>query len=81
MSFPPQEFEDDAPPPDEADTDGDDSDETEPCPHCSKPIHEEAEICHHCGTFIDRVDPTVKPPWISIAVIVALIIGIVFWLV
>jgi len=75
------EFEDDAPPPDETDTDGDDEfDATEPCPYCNKLIHEDAEICHHCGKFVDRENPTVRPPWISIAVIALLAAMVLFWL-
>jgi len=68
--------------PDESDMDGDDQfSETEPCPFCKQPIHEEVEICHHCGGFIDRQDPSVgRVPWITIGVIVCLIITIMLWL-
>ena len=62
--------------PDESDQDdpGDDDAETVPCPYCRKPVHEDAEICPHCGSFISAEDaPRRRPPWIWIGVALCLV--------
>jgi predicted nucleic acid-binding Zn ribbon protein len=69
--------------PDEADVDQDDGDEyaeTPPCPHCRKPLYEQAEVCPHCGKFISREETGRwrKPVWIVVGVIACLIV-ILIW--
>ena len=48
--------------PDESDMDEDEDDPTVPCPKCRKPIHEDSEICHHCGQYI--VVQQSNPGWV-----------------
>jgi endogenous inhibitor of DNA gyrase (YacG/DUF329 family) len=63
------------PDPDEEDN----SDETMPCPHCHKPVYEDAEQCPTCGKYLSREDaPWNKPLWLVLGVIVCLLI-IAMW--
>ena len=45
-----------------------DDDDTTPCPHCKRQIHEESQRCPHCGNYISEEDtaPAHKPWWIVI---------------
>jgi predicted nucleic acid-binding Zn ribbon protein len=65
--------------PDPSDMDQDD-DLSEPCPHCGKPVFDEAERCPHCGEYISYEDEPVKPPpfW-GVGVVVVLIFVVVVW--
>lgn len=58
----------------------DDAAAVDPCPHCGKMIHEDAEWCHHCGKYLSREDaPKRVPLWVLIGT--ALVLGItVFWM-
>jgi hypothetical protein len=65
---------------------GDEEDETVPCPYCGKAVHEQAEICHHCGSYISGEDaPLTKPAWFSAAAVLALFgmfgAGLLIWLI
>jgi hypothetical protein len=72
------ELEDGAPP--DADVDDDESSETESCPHCGKPVYEQADACPHCRNYISRDDsPSRKPLWIIIGTIVTLA-AIWYWI-
>jgi hypothetical protein len=54
----------------EADQDpgeADDVEETLPCPFCRRPVHEDADVCPHCGNFVGGTD---APPWRRVPVIV-----------
>jgi hypothetical protein len=56
---------------------GDDEDEpTVECPYCGQLIHEEAERCPHCASYISAEDapPARKPWWIIVGVVVCLYI-------
>jgi predicted nucleic acid-binding Zn ribbon protein len=70
---------DDREAPDPSDID-DDSADTDPCPHCGKPVYEQAEICPHCQSYISREHslPRRKPIWIISAAIITLLI-VVCW--
>lgn len=76
------EEEDDRDPegPDDADI-GDSEDlDTEPCPWCKKPIHEQSEWCPHCGKYISREDqPPGKKFWWTLGIIALLIITGLIW--
>jgi hypothetical protein len=55
----------------ESDRDSDDdASETVPCPYCRRPIHEDAERCPYCESYISREDapPSRKPLWILLGV-------------
>lgn len=60
-----------------ADDYGDEDDEpTIPCPYCGREIHEEAERCPECGTYISAEDspPPRKPWWIVVGTLLVLYI-------
>ena len=67
--------------PDLADQDDpDDFDETVPCPYCRKPVHEQAEICHHCGRYIVEADaPRGYPWWVWVGLILCLV-AVLIWI-
>jgi hypothetical protein len=52
-----------------------DDDDTIPCPHCGKHIHEESERCPYCENYIseeDEVQPARKPWWIIVCALLCL---------
>jgi hypothetical protein len=60
---------------DDPDTDeGNDGDDTIPCPYCRRDIHEDAQRCPYCGSYISREDspPGRKPWWIILGVVACL---------
>jgi len=66
--------------PDEADQD-DEEDSSDECPHCGRAVYHDAERCPHCGEYITQSvgsDPKVK--WIAIALLIAMGLGIIWWL-
>ncbi len=54
---------DDADYPDPWDEDGDDSDDTIPCPHCREPVYDDAERCPSCGKYLSHLDAPARFPW------------------
>ncbi len=51
----------------------DDEDVTAPCPHCRRPIYDDAERCPSCGAYLSREDePYRKPWWLLVGVAVCL---------
>ena len=55
--------------PDEPEDDEDD--ETIPCPHCRRPVFEDAERCPGCGRYLSTADaPRRHPWWLVIGVLV-----------
>jgi predicted nucleic acid-binding Zn ribbon protein len=74
---------DDREDPDESDMDDSDHPELIPCPYCRESIAEDAERCHHCGSFIlDEDQPRTFPTWIIISgtIILILMAWLVLWL-
>jgi len=67
--------------PDRTDMDEEGAPETMPCPYCKGEVHEEAEICHHCGKYISReTSPIGTPVWLIMGAIVCLIIVLWVWM-
>jgi len=68
--------------PDESEMDSSDDPDLEICPHCRKLINEDAERCHHCGSYLSAEDspPLPKPAWFVIAVILALLVVLLLWI-
>jgi uncharacterized paraquat-inducible protein A len=64
------------------DGDDEDDDETVPCPHCRRPVYEDAERCPQCGNYLSREDAPheAKPTWIVVTVIVVLAAILLTWL-
>jgi endogenous inhibitor of DNA gyrase (YacG/DUF329 family) len=59
----------------EPDGDEDEDDLTVPCPHCRKPVYEDAERCPSCGSYLSREDmPWRRPIWLVVGVVLCLII-------
>jgi len=66
--------------PDESDMDDPEDADTEPCPYCKKPIHEQAEWCHHCGKYISKEDaPPGKGFWWVLVIVAMLILAGLIW--
>jgi predicted nucleic acid-binding Zn ribbon protein len=62
----------------------DDSDDAgvDDCPHCGKPIAEDAEWCHHCGQYLSREDAPwrVPPLWIIVGAALGLLL-VFMWII
>jgi predicted nucleic acid-binding Zn ribbon protein len=65
--------------PDESDMDDSDEPELLACPNCRKMISEDAERCHHCGSYISREDKRTRVPYWLVAVLLVMIAIILFW--
>jgi hypothetical protein len=54
--------------------DDEDGDSTVLCPHCKRPIHEEAQRCPYCENYISEEDslPSRQPWWIYVGVVLCL---------
>ena len=76
---------DDREAPDDSDTEGsgefdDASVDTIECPYCGKAVYEQAELCHHCGSYLSIEDSAPRRSvWIIVVVIVCLIMVLVGW--
>ena len=58
----------------------DDGDDTVPCPHCRKPVYEDAELCPHCGNYLSREDSPGRPPvWLLVGVLACLAV-VLMWI-
>ena len=67
---------------DDSEASEEDDDQTVPCPYCKKAIHEDAERCPHCESYISQEDapPHGKPMWFIIGAIAALVV-VYMWIV
>lgn len=76
------ELDDDPDAPDAFDRDeNEDSVDTIPCPKCGKPIYENAEICHKCGSYVSREESAQHKPIWMIATVITLVVVLLFvWL-
>jgi predicted nucleic acid-binding Zn ribbon protein len=74
---------DDSDGPDDSDTDqnvSDDFADTAPCPSCSAPVYEDAEICPKCGQYISHEDSALrKPLWIIVTAGLCIAVILVVW--
>jgi uncharacterized protein (DUF983 family) len=53
----------------------DDDGETVPCPHCRRPVYEDAEQCPYCSNYISSEDAPSRPArWVVVTAVVCLII-------
>jgi hypothetical protein len=66
--------------PDEPESWADDDDLTEPCPHCSHPVYDDAERCPSCGSYLSREDTPHRKPWWVVAGVLACLAMVVFWI-
>lgn len=59
---------------DDLNEDPDEDDNTVPCPHCRRQIHEEAEQCPYCERYISEEDTVTfgKPWWVVVGAVVCL---------
>lgn len=57
-----------------SDESGDDDGYTMPCPHCKRPIHEDAQRCPYCEHYLSEEDrpPARKPWWIVAGALICL---------
>ncbi len=56
-----------------------DSDDTNPCPHCGEAVYEDAERCPRCEQYLSREDaPSRQPGWFVACAVVCLLIA-VWW--
>lgn len=62
----------------------DGEDETIPCPHCRREIHEDTPRCPYCGNYVSREDvaPARKPWWVILGVAACLYVVYrwIFWI-
>jgi hypothetical protein len=56
------------------------SDVTRTCPECRNEVHDDAEICYHCGHVFGGSTPARMPPWI-VGVVALIALAMVFWMV
>ena len=67
---------DDSEYPDEHDDDGEEGGvDTVACPHCFRPVYEDAERCPGCGHYLSSEDaPSRHPRWLVVGVLVCLVV-------
>jgi predicted nucleic acid-binding Zn ribbon protein len=63
------------------DPDDEEEDATVPCPHCRRPVYDDAERCPHCGQYLSREDaPRRHSWWLVLGVMVAVLV-VLMWVV
>jgi len=64
-----------------SDLDGDDDSEAVPCPHCGRPVYEDADRCPHCGDYVlPGRAPATRRPWWFVAVVAVTVLLLAAWL-
>ena len=65
---------------DDISDEAEDSEATIACPHCRRPIYEDAERCPYCQRYLSDEDApsSRKPLWIVLTVIVCLLM-VLYW--
>lgn len=58
--------------PDE-DFDADNGDDTEPCPHCGKPIYTDGDWCPKCGQWLSPGRSGLLPMWAVLAAVLVIV--------
>ncbi len=48
------------------------------CPHCKKPIAEDATLCYYCGEEVDLGKKSSWPVWLGLILIALLISYLIF---
>jgi hypothetical protein len=51
------------------------AEDTIPCPHCGKPIYDDAERCPYCENYLseeEHTQPSRKPWWIIVCALLCL---------
>ncbi len=77
----PMEF-DDYPDEEWVEDDGDEEDDLLACPSCHQPVHEDTQQCPHCGDWITPEYPGTRPKrWIWAVAVLAVIFGLLAWLI
>lgn len=61
--------------------DTDDATDTVPCPHCRRPVYEDAERCPGCGWYLSREDAPRHHAWWLVLGVVAGLIVVLMWVV
>jgi predicted nucleic acid-binding Zn ribbon protein len=64
----------------EWDDDPDDEETTEPCPHCGKPVYDDAERCPSCSWYLSREDAPVRKPWWVVLGVLACLAMVTWWI-
>jgi hypothetical protein len=56
-------------------------DDTVGCPHCLRPVYEDAERCPSCGHYLSHEDaPRRHPWWLVLGVLICLVV-VIGWVV
>jgi hypothetical protein len=68
--------------PQESDRDDaeDQESETVPCPHCHRPVYEDADRCPHCGQYVLPGHAGGRRGWWPIAAVAATAVLLAAWL-
>jgi len=54
------------------------SDVTRTCPECKGEVHDDAEICYHCGHVFGERTAASLPPWV-VAGACLTVLAVLFW--
>ena len=65
----------------EWDDDDEDDDLTVPCPHCRRPVYEDAERCPACGRYLSAEDAPWRRPWWLVVGVLACLAVVLGWVV
>ncbi len=63
------------------DADDEGGDDTVPCPHCLRPVYEDAERCPACGQYLSREDAPARHPWWLVVGVLVCLAVVLRWVV